>query len=865
MAIQRSRKWPGTCNWVFKKRSYCDWFENQGSNILWIHGRPGAGKSILASHIATAFEEAGELVAYFCFRYNNENLRSPKALMRSIAWQIACVNDDVSSAYADVQSLGLVLAESKTGLLWKRLFADVLFSIKLANPVYWIIDALDECDPIERIAFLNFVGEISRSKTQVKIIFLSRYLRDIATKFRQSPVPVDEITPEDSIEDIQTFVTDRLNRSDMAEYLKQEILTEIVKSSKGTFLWVSKTLDELDLQDTEEDMVQAVKQLPYDLEQLYSRILGDMAKLPKSQKDIARTILTWTVAAARPLLLPEIVEVLCSAHGKLSNGESAIRNTCGQLVSIDRKQRVQANHMTIPEYLQRDDIGLEFCIDTGAVNKSAAIFCLAYLHRLDHEAVGPSQMLTQFCFANYATLHWAVHVEKAPFSEDVSDTLCNFLHSTAFASWLQTLADLAELKSALRTVDRVERYLLGHPVDEIGQLLLNLRKMLSFLGFDRYQYDGETLNGNRHGLGVCHYPNGDRYEGSWEDDMRHGFGECWYMDGRYYAGRWSQDEFNGQGSLRFPDGSQYVGEWVAGKKSGYGAMEWTTMERFSYRGHWMNDRPHGIGKMIFCWGTCYEGEWDQGREHGMGKMVYWNGNHFTGLFEDGDETGDLETSQPLVEATLPNEVGRPSKARLRYSSGGIYEGDISYEGLPHGHGVLLASTGVRWKGSFANGKFHGAGVSTRPDGGMLRGTWTHQAATGLFEDISGIAQGSYYKGNFKDTTRDGQGIWRTPFGYTDEGSFFRNEMHGSGQRYFDNGDKYEGTFANGSLHGDGCLVYSCGTSYEGQWRNDKKDGYGKLRLANGVVFNGQWRNNVAMKGQFDRSDFTCGSLTIHQA
>ena len=38
----------------------------------------------------------------------------------------------------------------------------------------------------------------------------------------------------------------------------------------------------------------------------------------------------------------------------------------------------------------------------------------------------------------------------------------------------------------------------------------------------RNMYDGELVNGLRHGQGVFYYANGAKYEGMWKDNMKHG-------------------------------------------------------------------------------------------------------------------------------------------------------------------------------------------------------------------------------------------------------------------------------------------------------------------------------------------------------
>ena len=54
---------------------------------------------------------------------------------------------------------------------------------------------------------------------------------------------------------------------------------------------------------------------------------------------------------------------------------------------------------------------------------------------------------------------------------------------------------------------------------------------------DGYRYEGQLLNGIKHGKGVFTYPNGVCYQGDWLKDEMHGIGSLFYPSGQpYYRG-----------------------------------------------------------------------------------------------------------------------------------------------------------------------------------------------------------------------------------------------------------------------------------------------------------------------------------------
>ena len=851
--IQTSRRWPATCQWITQKQMYSHWMSGNESSILWFHARPGAGKSVLASHLVSMCEDSDQLCAYLCFRYNNATLRSPQSLLRSLAFQMAEHDGRLCKGLARVYAQGSKVVDARTAVLWKKIFLDTLLKIDIQRRVYWIVDALDECDASERLPFLSFLADISRSSNCFKVIIFSRYSRDIATKLQQMPVPAEEITPDDNLFDVQLFARERIERSPTLINLKARILPQIVAESNGSFLWVSKTLDTLDMREGTDEILRALTELPPGMDELYKRIIHDMASNPPSQVALAKTVLKWVLCVSRPITVREVDYIVEKLHGSVADPKTMIKNSCGQLLNIDRNHRVQINHMTIQEFFQNQDMKHPFSVCFTEAHSELASFCLGYLMTLENlDEVSDEDLKESYPLADYASTFWSYHVLLSDSSGVLAEQIIEFLISPHFNNWLQTLALCSNLRYLEITLHNIIDWAGSLPESGLITCTEGLRSLCEQLGYADDKYHGARLGTMKTGFGTMQYANGDLYEGNWEGDLRHGFGEYIYADGAVYTGWWARDEYNGQGTLTSADGSEYIGNWEGGRKSGYGAMTWTWMERFSYQGDWRDDRPHGVGTMIFCFGTRYSGEWANGCEHGAGNMVYWNGNHFSGQFIDGDEVGEILKSETVQVEGYQNSQG-PSRGVLKYASGGTYEGDIGPSGLPQGQGSWNAPTGYTWKGSFAEGMFDGPGVLQRLKGGSMSGVWHRQVASGKFEDINDKAGGGRYVGDFQDTTRHGMGVLESASGYVYEGNFSKNEMHGLGVRKYHNGDRYVGSSAHGSMHGTGLMIYASSAIYDGEWKNNKRHGSGILELSEGYRLIGLWSNNRAVGGYFDFS------------
>ena len=79
------------------------------------------------------------------------------------------------------------------------------------------------------------------------------------------------------------------------------------------------------------------------------------------------------------------------------------------------------------------------------------------------------------------------------------------------------------------------------------------------------KYDGEFLNGNRHGFGAYFYANGNKYIGEWSNDRPNGKGTMIFPSGAKYIGDVKNGKRHGQGSYFYSDGERLTGKWNEGE------------------------------------------------------------------------------------------------------------------------------------------------------------------------------------------------------------------------------------------------------------------------------------------------------------
>ncbi|OOO02053.1 MAG: hypothetical protein USCGTAYLOR_01724 [Chromatiales bacterium USCg_Taylor] len=112
---------------------------------------------------------------------------------------------------------------------------------------------------------------------------------------------------------------------------------------------------------------------------------------------------------------------------------------------------------------------------------------------------------------------------------------------------------------------------------------------------------------------------------------------------------------------------------------------------------------------------------------------------------------------------------------------------------------------MRYVGDMRDGKSHGRGVVTFPNGNRYEGDWVDDKRTG--RGVVTFPNGGRYEGDWVDDKRTGHGV------YT-----------------WANGERYEGDFVDGKPT-TGVVTWANGDRYKGDFVDDKRAGRGKMTKA----------------------------------
>ena len=153
------------------------------------------------------------------------------------------------------------------------------------------------------------------------------------------------------------------------------------------------------------------------------------------------------------------------------------------------------------------------------------------------------------------------------------------------------------------------------------------------------RYEGDTVDGEIHGVGRFDWVDGSSYEGDFKNGEVQGEGTMTYVDGSTYTGTFNRGERHGYGVQTMANGSVYIGTFVDGKRSGEG--EWVSEEDGeSYKGSWKDGKRHGTGVLTWEDGSQFSGNFLNNKIDGFGEHIDVSGQIYRGYYRSNQKHGD---------------------------------------------------------------------------------------------------------------------------------------------------------------------------------------------------------------------------------
>lgn len=454
------RNWvPNTCTWVLKDPNIASWLEpNPEARVLWYSAPPANGKSMIAAFMVNHLRNLRLPCHFFFFRHSDHSKRSVASCFKALTYQVANEVEPFRRELSRIppSSWGLD-SGADPALIWRNMFEKTLRKTA-SHAMYWIIDALDECES-PRVLF-ECLRNIRDANLPLRILLLSRNTDVISTGIDRISlsVPVDRIEKpnrDHNKEDIRLFVQQELRPMRGGTKFKESLTEQLLARCEGNFLWTKLVLDEILRCHTEEDIKEVLGEVPDDMTELYRHMERNLiSSARKSNRPLILALFQWVVCAQRPLSLKEMSQALQPRFSHFVDLRWTIKDTCGQFLQVHDNGRIDMIHHTAREYLTRTSDG-DFRVES---RKAHGILFQRTVEVLSDPRLrwrliqGQKLVQENEPLVIYSAVNWSYHLGHSNQATDDSiDLLTGFFRSPAVLTWIHALAVLGRLEALVKT------------------------------------------------------------------------------------------------------------------------------------------------------------------------------------------------------------------------------------------------------------------------------------------------------------------------------------------------------------------------------------------------------------------------------
>jgi uncharacterized protein len=452
--------------WLFSHDDFKSWKQNGKSRGLWVSGKMGCGKSVVASNVI-------------------QQIRNKTREGASMAIAAVYCSSDLPMTYQGV--LGAILHQLFGYLPYEqdiRLITDawgknemqintieqaILDLIPRFVRTFIIVDGLDEFhrrNADEFPSLCSFLGSLTHDAhstlSPLRLLVFSRPGYSDITSAMENSTRLD-INASMNKDEIEKFVDTELEKLDLDCEAKTTMLQSLTEHADGSFIWAYHVIKHSSKARSQKEMMTAIQKMPKELMGIYAAILHEIISQRNetyddetddgemeedwSTYDTTVDALIWVARASQPLTRAELGEAL-SVRPRMTTIDDSVRTRANILDKLCEQSGgllefsngcYRLAHDSVREFLEkpptrvqygvkasRPDYWSEVCRSVKAYsewNQKAearlAKICLTYLC-LEVFKDGParssaqlSQLQSKYPLLKYAANHWGYHLGKA--------------------------------------------------------------------------------------------------------------------------------------------------------------------------------------------------------------------------------------------------------------------------------------------------------------------------------------------------------------------------------------------------------------------------------------------------------------------
>ena len=475
--------------WVLANDDFQRWRDDEQSQLLWIKGDPGKGKTMLICGIIDELIKSTthdtNVVFFFC-QASDDRINNSTAVLRGLLYLLVKQQQSLISRIREsYDDSGKDCFEGKNAwVALSRIFSGILRDTPLRS-TYLIVDALDECTT--DLSLLLKLIQNSLACSNVKWIVSSRNWPSIEKGLNQARQKVRlclELNERSVSAAVTTYIqskVDQLAESDPdsgdSAYTKEErdaVQHHLSANAEGTFLWVALVCQQL-VGHPGWKAVEMLKAFPPKLDALYQEMLKQICSSPHAA--LCKSILAVVSVVRRPITLDELVSLVDMPAGSSSNDTrlAEIIGFCGSFLTL-RRRTISVVHQSAKDFLLGTasqtifPSGME---DVHYTIFSRSLHVMSRTLRRDVYSLGaPGSSIDQvkqpdpdpLAAAQYSCLYWIDHLfdcdATANTNGDLKDSgsVDKFL-CRSYLYWLEALSLMRNLPSGIVMMKKLEQWL----------------------------------------------------------------------------------------------------------------------------------------------------------------------------------------------------------------------------------------------------------------------------------------------------------------------------------------------------------------------------------------------------------------------
>ncbi|KAF9056016.1 WD40-repeat-containing domain protein [Panaeolus papilionaceus] len=493
-----------------------EWVDDlESTNILWIRGFPGVGKSSIATTLISRLRKLNRLGSYFIFERAKTTTATPNALWRNVAYDLArhyptarkVIIERLDDEEVDVDS-------SNVKTIFRNLIEAPLLSSndipKGRLPVI-VVDALDECGPKvtshspDRDGLFWTLKRWSHLPSKFKLIVTSRGEDDIVRALNPISEPMDlssgHHVKSQASADIKLYLTAQFGAlsQDYTESLPPDwpgdaVIDEFANRAAGLFIW-AKTLVQV-IREGEPNS--QMRQLLHDgiglgdVSLLYARVLSRSFRVPSPDVlESFQRVVGAMVFAKQPLSRHEFAVLFNIEASMMDFLRKGLRPV------IDDVDVMRFNHQSFVEFLlDSDKCPGGFLIVEEPQHYSLAHACVgimqdclrfnmcqlptSHLRNSQYEDLEHRILEHVTTPVLYACKFWANHLESCHYDQELFEEVQQLLYEKLLF-WFEVLSVTNEIYSAADALNSVIDWCASNSTTESRHFIQFLKDALKFV------------------------------------------------------------------------------------------------------------------------------------------------------------------------------------------------------------------------------------------------------------------------------------------------------------------------------------------------------------------------------------------------